>query len=57
MAQGLIEKVQLPNVKRKGAMVTCLRLISPDEAPVNVAGPSEPGPNDEGELEDEDLTY
>lgn len=33
MAQGLIEKVQVPNVKRKGALATCIRLLAPSEAP------------------------
>ena len=30
MAQGLIEKVQVPHPRRKKAFVTCLRLLSVD---------------------------
>ncbi|KAI0786110.1 hypothetical protein C8Q75DRAFT_304194 [Abortiporus biennis] len=31
MAQGLIEKVQVPHAKRKNALVTCIRLLNPEE--------------------------
>lgn len=37
MAQGLVEKVLVPSAKRKSTMVTCLRLLTPGEAPGTAA--------------------
>ncbi|KAI0080022.1 hypothetical protein K474DRAFT_383634 [Panus rudis PR-1116 ss-1] len=32
IAEGLIEKVQVPHAKRANALITCIRLLSPEEA-------------------------
>ncbi|CAL1696293.1 unnamed protein product [Somion occarium] len=46
MAEGLIEKVQVPHPKRKNAIVTCVRLLSPPEVPSE--SPVEAEDEDEG---------